>query len=99
MNAPLKTGPNAEIGNAAVRAASGERAARARLPITVIDRQSLGEALASSGANPTQRRVLDGTGELNRPRQSHAQVHGGSHEGSSRPQRRSRFRGGTGPTG
>ena len=35
-----------EIGNAAVRAASGERAARARLPITVIDRQSLGEALA-----------------------------------------------------
>ena len=26
------------------------------------------------------------TGELNRPRQSHAQVHGGSHEGSSRPQ-------------
>ena len=27
-------------------AASGERAARARLPITVIDRQSLGEALA-----------------------------------------------------
>ena len=46
MNAPLKTGQNAEIGNAAVRAASGERAARARLPITVIDRQSLGEALA-----------------------------------------------------
>ena len=42
----LKTGQNAEIGNAAVRAASGERAARARLPITVIDRQSLGEALA-----------------------------------------------------
>ena len=41
-----KTGQNAEIGNAAVRAASGERAARARLPITVIDRQSLGEALA-----------------------------------------------------
>ena len=46
VNAPLKTGQNAEIGNAAVRAASGERAARARLPITVIDRQSLGEALA-----------------------------------------------------
>ena len=43
---PLKTGQNEEIGNAAVRAASGERAARARLPITVIDRQSLGEALA-----------------------------------------------------
>ena len=38
--------------------------------------------------NPTQRRVLDVTGELNRLRQSHAQVHGGSHEGSSRPQRR-----------
>ena len=51
------------------------------------------------GANPTQRRVLDVTGELNRPRQSHAQVHGGSHEGSSRPQRRSRFSGGTVPTG
>ena len=51
------------------------------------------------GANPTQRRVLDVTGELNRPRQSHAQVHGGSYESSSRPQRRSRFRGGTGPTG
>ena len=46
VNAPLKTGQNAEIGNAAVRAASGARAARARLPITVIDRQSLGEALA-----------------------------------------------------
>ena len=46
VNAPLKTGQNEEIGNAAVRAASGERAARARLPITVIDRQSLGEALA-----------------------------------------------------
>ena len=46
VNAPLKTGQNTEIGNAAVRAASGERAARARLPITVIDRQSLGEALA-----------------------------------------------------
>ena len=46
VNAPLKTGQNAEVGNAAVRAASGERAARARLPITVIDRQSLGEALA-----------------------------------------------------
>ena len=46
VNAPLKTGQNAEIGNAAVRAVSGERAARARLPITVIDRQSLGEALA-----------------------------------------------------
>ena len=46
VNAPPKTGQNAEIGNAAVRAASGERAARARLPITVIDRQSLGEALA-----------------------------------------------------
>ena len=36
VNAPLKTGQNEEIGNAAVRAASGERAARARLPITVI---------------------------------------------------------------
>ena len=35
VNAPLKTGQNAEIGNAAVRAASGERAARARLPISV----------------------------------------------------------------
>ena len=46
VNAPLKAGQNAEVGNAAVRAASGERAARARLPITVIDRQSLGEALA-----------------------------------------------------
>ena len=49
VNAPLKTGQNTEIGNAAVRAASGERAARARLPITVIDRQSLGEALAIVG--------------------------------------------------
>ena len=48
VNAPLKTGQNEEIGNAAVRAASGERAARARLPITVIDRQSLGEALAGT---------------------------------------------------
>ena len=45
------------------------------------------------------RRVLDVAGELNRPRQSHAQVHGGSHEGSSRPQRRSRFSGGTGANG
>ena len=86
----LKTGQNAEIGNAAVRAASGERAARARLPITVIDRQSLGEALAWWRKSYATR-VLDVTGELNRPRQSHAQVHGGSHEGSSRPQRRSRF--------
>ena len=48
VNAPLKTGQNEEIGNAAVRAASGERAARARLPITVIDRQSLGEALTGT---------------------------------------------------
>ena len=92
VNAPLKTGQNAEIGNAAVRAASGERAARARLPITVIDRQSLGEALAWWRKSYATR-VLDVTGELNRPRQSHAQVHGGSHEGSSRPQRRSRFSG------
>ena len=43
----------------------------------------------------TGQNVLDVTGELNRPRQSHAQVHGGSHEGSSRPQRRSLY----GPAG
>ena len=78
VNAPLKTGQNAEIGNAAVRAASGERAARARLPITVIDRQSLGEALAwwrksyvtsLSAMFPNERytcRLLNGAGRLRR---------------------------------
>ena len=78
VSAPLKTGQNAEIGNAAVRAASGERAARARLPITVIDPAESGRGARLVAQNPTQRRVLDVTGELNRLRQSHAQVHGGN---------------------